>query len=190
MPSSTRMPPRALPCRCNDCREVRGRKRYVAGTSHNARPISVWPPVECFRRSDATAPPAESLPAPKNFFAKASFTQRLRSFMGKTIFGQVFVRGAMTKISKWKVPPTGGQSRGSTFRRTNGAGGSPLFIAPPLAGSLLAPLRCAGPCQSRCRATWQPSRYPRPSQAAFAPSVPSHCLSSAGRASRPEQPRA
>src|SRR6516225_5072038 len=26
----------------------------------------------------------------------------------RTIFGQVFVRGAMNKISKWKVPPTGG----------------------------------------------------------------------------------
>jgi hypothetical protein len=32
-----------------------------------------------------------------------------------------------------------------------------------------ARLRCDGPCQSRSRATWQPSRYPRPSQAAFAP---------------------
>src|SRR6516165_6156600 len=35
------------------------------------------PSVECFRRTDASAPPAESLPAPKNFFAKASLTQRL-----------------------------------------------------------------------------------------------------------------
>src|SRR5262249_49760617 len=33
--------------------------------------------VECSRRTDASAPPAESLPAPKNFFAKTSFTQRL-----------------------------------------------------------------------------------------------------------------
>src|SRR5262245_1650373 len=32
----------------------------------------------------------------------------------------------------------------------------PLVIAPPLAGSLLAPLRCAAPCQFRCRATWPP----------------------------------
>src|SRR6516165_360347 len=37
----------------------------------------VRPSVECFRRTDASAPPAESLPAPKNFFAKASLTQRL-----------------------------------------------------------------------------------------------------------------
>jgi hypothetical protein len=28
--------------------------------------------------------------------------------MGRTIFGQVFVRGGMIKFSKWKVPPTGG----------------------------------------------------------------------------------
>jgi len=57
---------------------------------------------------DASAPPAESLSAPKNFFAKMSFTQRLPPLWDRTIFGQVFVRGAMNKISKWKVPPTRG----------------------------------------------------------------------------------
>src|SRR5262249_33939253 len=36
----------------------------------------VRPSLECFRRTDASTPPAESLPAPKNFFAKTSFTQR------------------------------------------------------------------------------------------------------------------
>src|SRR5258707_11504615 len=30
-------------------------------------------------------------------------------------------------------------------------------------------LRYRAPCQSRSRATWPPSRYPHPSQAAFAP---------------------
>jgi len=70
----------------------------------------VRPSVECFRRTDASAPPAESLLAPKNFFAKASFTQRLPPLWDGTIFGQVFVRGGMTKFSKWKVPPTGGSS--------------------------------------------------------------------------------
>src|SRR5262249_10274860 len=30
----------------------------------------VRPSLECFGRTDASAPPAESLPAPKNFFAK------------------------------------------------------------------------------------------------------------------------
>src|SRR4029450_11675141 len=65
--------------------------------------------LECFRRTDASAPPAESLPTPKNFFAKASFTQSLPPLWDRTIFGQVFVRGAMTKFSKWKVPPTGGR---------------------------------------------------------------------------------
>src|SRR6516225_7870902 len=68
----------------------------------------VRPSVECFPRTDASAPPAESLPAPKNFFAKTSFTQRLPPLWDRTIFGQVFVRGGMTKFSKWKVPPTGG----------------------------------------------------------------------------------
>src|SRR6516164_9751246 len=46
------------------------------------------------------APRAESLPAPKNFFAKTSFTQRLPPLWDRTIFGQVFGRGAVTKISK------------------------------------------------------------------------------------------
>ena len=40
----------------------------------------------------------------------------------RTIFGQVFVRGAMNKISKWKVPPTGGG------RATTGRG---LMLASP-----------------------------------------------------------
>src|SRR6516162_1328425 len=39
------------------------------------------PSVECFRRTDASAPPPESLPAPKFFLAKASLTQRLPPFM-------------------------------------------------------------------------------------------------------------
>ena len=57
------------------------------------------------------APPAESLPAPKNFFAKTSFAQRLPSLWDRTIFGQVFGRGGMTEISKRKVPLPGGQAR-------------------------------------------------------------------------------
>src|SRR5262245_15336580 len=46
-----------------------------------------------------------------------------------------------------------------------------LVIAAPRAGSLLAPLRCAAPCQSQSRATWRPLRYRCPSQAAFVPSA-------------------
>ena len=87
----------------------------------------------CFRRTDASAPPAESLPAPKNFFAKTSFTQRLPPLSDRTIFGQVFVRGGMIKFSKWKVPPTGGasapqQAAGSRFFeiRRHRAGPDPL----------------------------------------------------------------
>src|SRR6516165_8266851 len=71
-----------------------------------------------------------SLPAPKNFSAKASFIQRLPPLWDRTIFGQVFARGGMIKFSKWKVPPTGGSSAPQQpFGRTNGVGGSPL-IAP------------------------------------------------------------
>src|SRR5262249_10852888 len=71
----------------------------------------VRPSLECFRRTNASAPPAESLPTPKNFFAKTSFTQRLPPLWDRTIFGHVFVRGGMSKFSKWKVPLPGGQAR-------------------------------------------------------------------------------
>src|SRR5262249_8782773 len=71
----------------------------------------VRPSLECFRRTDASTPPAESLPAPKNFFAKTSFTQRPPPLWDRTIFGHVFVRGGMSKFSKWKVPLPGGQAR-------------------------------------------------------------------------------
>jgi hypothetical protein len=54
---------------------------------------------------------------------------------------------------------------------TCGLGCSPLLIAPPLADSSLARLRFAAPCQSRCRATWPPLKYPHPSRAAFEPSA-------------------
>src|SRR5215467_2177738 len=60
--------------------------------------------------SSEPGPAAASLPAPKNFFAKTSFTHRLPPLWDRTIFGQVFVRGGMTKFSKWKVPPTGGSA--------------------------------------------------------------------------------
>src|SRR6516164_2850746 len=45
-----------------------------------------------------------------------------------------------------------------------------------------ARLRCDGPCQSRSRATWPPSRSKHPSQSTFAPCVRPRCLSSDGRA--------
>ena len=101
--------------------------------------------LECFRRTDASAPPAESSRTPKNFFAKASFTQRLPPLWDRTIFGQVFVRGGMTEFSKWKVPLPGGQARRNKLLVSWG----PLVIAPALAGvknqSGKSPLP-GGPC--------------------------------------------
>ena len=35
--------------------------------------------------------------------------------MGRTIFGQVFVRGGMSNFQNPKVPPTGGQARRNSF---------------------------------------------------------------------------
>ena len=49
----------------------------------------------------------------------------------------------MTEISKRKVPLPGGQARRNKLLV------GPLVIAAPLAGSLLAPLRCAAPCRRR-----------------------------------------
>src|SRR5262250_2776141 len=92
--------PQANPRICSDTRGRHGRIReeLAAGIIEKPRRQGV----------DASLPPAESLPAPKNFFAKTSFTQRPPPLCGRTIFGQVFGRGGMTKFSKWKVPPTGG----------------------------------------------------------------------------------
>src|SRR5262245_13962071 len=54
-----------------------------------------------------------------------------------------------------KSPLPGGQAR----RNKRLGSWGPLVIAPPLAASLLAPLRCAAPCQSRSRAP-SPGRFP------------------------------
>src|SRR5262249_51324475 len=66
-------------------------------------------PLECFRRTDASAPPAEFLPAPKNFFAKTSFTQ------GLTLYGTEPLprdlknqKGGMPPpLRFWRTPPFG-----------------------------------------------------------------------------------
>jgi len=75
---------------------------------------------------------------------------------------------------------TSAASRGQARRNKLLVSWGPLVIAAPLAGSLPAPLRCAAPCQSQCRAISPPSRYPHLSQAAFAPSARSRCLFSVG----------
>src|SRR5262249_60537326 len=114
---------------------------------------------------DESSVAGQSLPTPKNFFAK-----RL-SHKGYPLYGtepdRFLSEGGMIKFSKWKVPLPGGQARRNKLLVSWG----PLVIAAPLAGSLLAPLRCAAPCPSRARATWPLSRYPSPSQAAFVPFV-------------------
>jgi hypothetical protein len=63
----------------------------------------------------ALAPTAESSPGTKKFFCKNVFHTKATPFMGRTIFGQVFVRGGMIKFSKWKVPPTGGERVANDF---------------------------------------------------------------------------
>src|SRR5262245_23699372 len=58
--------------------------------------------------------------------------------VARRAFGQVFGRRGMTKFSKWKVPPTGGSS--APYQSS----------LPPLAGSLLAPLRCGHGALETC----------------------------------------
>jgi hypothetical protein len=125
--------------------------------------IAVTPPIIFSKEVDQNRPP--------HFLARTSLSTRNR-------FTPNFQGRGLDENLKPKSPPYRGSSAPQQpFGRTNCVGGLPLFIAPPLAGSLLAPLRCAGPCQSRSRATWPPSRYPDLSQPAFAPSVRSRCLS-------------
>jgi hypothetical protein len=72
------------------------------------------------------APPAESLPAPKIFFAKASFTQRATPLVGQNHFWTSFWERGHEQFSESKSPPTGG----SHLPHAHQAG-----------------LRCGEPCQ-------------------------------------------
>src|SRR5262249_5027495 len=104
----------------------------------------VRPSVECFRRTDASAPPAESLPTPKIFLQKR-LSHKGYPFMGQNHFWTGFCQRGHDYILKMESPPYRGASASEQpFGRTNGAGGSPLFIAPPSRGLMLAPSRYDG----------------------------------------------
>ena len=62
----------------------------------------VFPKNRCGRIASGISP------GTKKFFCKNVFHTKATPLWDRTIFGQVFVRGAMNKISKWKVPPTRG----------------------------------------------------------------------------------
>src|SRR5262249_33805868 len=68
-----------------------------AAASHNPEWLLVRGDASS-RIADACAWPGLTRDA--GFFAKASFTQKATPFIGRTIFGQVFVREGMTEISK------------------------------------------------------------------------------------------
>src|SRR5262249_50455356 len=61
-------------------------------------------------------PQIHPLPAPKIFLRKRR-SHKGYPFYGQNHFGQVFVRGGMTKISKWKSPHRGSCSPSSTAIR-------------------------------------------------------------------------
>jgi hypothetical protein len=67
--------------------------------------VTTIPPALALLSDRALAPTAESSPGTKIFFCKNVFHTKATPFMGRTIFGQVFVRGGMTEISKMKSPP-------------------------------------------------------------------------------------
>ena len=142
----------------NRSKSARVRGHRAAGREPEACGVTTIPPalalplrVEALLYV-ALTPTSECSPAPEIFFCKNAFCQKGYPLLGaETIFGQVFGRGGMTKFSKWKVPPTGGSSAPQQpFGRTNGARGSPLFIAPPSRGLMLAPSRydCTVPAQT------------------------------------------
>ena len=62
----------------------------------------VFPKNRCERAASGISP------GTKKFFCKSVPHTKATPLWDGTIFGQVFVRGAMNKISKWKVPPTRG----------------------------------------------------------------------------------
>ena len=74
-------------------------KSFAISTNGTNRSESRWQvPVrlgaQCLTQSDASAPPAESLPAPKIFLQKRLSHKGYPLYAGRTIFGQVFGRGA------------------------------------------------------------------------------------------------
>src|SRR4029450_13717036 len=67
----------------------------------------VRPSLECFRRTDASAPPAESFPTPKIFLQKR-LSHKGYPFMGRNHFRTGFWETGNDKILKLKVPPNRG----------------------------------------------------------------------------------
>ena len=85
----------------------RARPRTVPVTTLNRIRCPAFTRVFPKNRYERTA--SEISPGTKKFFCKNVFHTKATPFMrARTIFGQVFVRGGMNKISKWKVPPSGG----------------------------------------------------------------------------------
>src|SRR5262249_45193343 len=65
----------------------------------------VFPKNRCERAASGISP------GTKKFFCKGVPHTKATPLWDGTIFGQVFVRGGMTKISKWKAPLPGGVNR-------------------------------------------------------------------------------
>jgi hypothetical protein len=117
-------------------------------------------------------------PDTKKFFCKSVFHAKATPLWDGTIFGQVFGRGGMTKFSKLKVPPTGGQAQ-----QTVGELGTTRHCCAPR--GLIArsfEMRCTVPVPMPSDlATY---KIPIPSQAAFGLSAQSPRGVKLGRSTR------
>src|SRR6516164_6277712 len=79
----------------------------------------------------------------QKFFCKNVFHRKAYPlYRDGTIFGQVFVRGGMIKISKWKVPPYRGSiARRQPFDGLTALGARLCSLLRPSRGLMLTPSR-------------------------------------------------
>jgi hypothetical protein len=126
---------------CHGGRLVRALRAIEAVGQTSAIPLALALPlpVAALPYVLALAPTAESLPAPKFFFCKNVFHTKATPFMGRTIFGQVFVRGGMSNFQNPKVPPTGGSSASQM-----------TFKGPDLGLGAARPCSLLRPSQAHC----------------------------------------
>jgi hypothetical protein len=87
-------------------------KVYILHKKPSNRPMPCG--VVASRRT-ATRVTCGALSRHQKFFCKSVFHTKATPFMGRTIFGQVFVREGITNFQNPKVPPTGGQRVANDF---------------------------------------------------------------------------
>src|SRR6476646_9305315 len=102
----------------------------------------------------------------RKFFCKSAFRRKATPLLGRKPFLDRFLKEGPKPILKIQKPPPGGLTgklnnlnRGGRRLGLGEASALRLYRLPFTS----ARLRCAGPCQFRCQATWPPSIYRHPS---------------------------